>query len=197
MIYYFQNAIIVSLIFLSILSLTIVIERFIFLHNFRPQKKRLYNIKENLINKDLKKVEELCRLWFRAPLFLMIAKIIESKQSLIMMEKKIQRDIQEHYDNMEKRLSALSTIASVSPLLGLLGTVLGMIDAFFSITTSSEVTANLANGISNALITTALGLGVAIPSIIFYNLFLGKINSVVSYLERETQEILDYLGELK
>ncbi len=196
MIYYFQNAIIVLLIFLSILFLSIVIDRFISLHRFRPQKKPLDNLKQTLINRNFKRATELCHLWIKRPLFSMIHQIIEAKkQPLVMVEKKIQRELQEHYDNMEKRLSTLNTIASISPLLGLLGTVLGMIDAFFSITTSSEITASLASGISNALITTALGLAVAIPSIIFYNFFLRKINTNVSYLERETYGILEYLQE--
>ena len=87
---------------------------------------------------------------------------------------------------LECCLNALATIASVSPLLGLLGTVFGMIEVF-SVISSGGIgnAAALAGGISVALITTAAGLCVAIPSLLFYRYFRGKVDDLVVGMEQE------------
>ena len=87
---------------------------------------------------------------------------------------------------MEKHLSTLGTIASVAPLLGLLGTVVGMIEIFGS-QGAGAIAANpaqLAHGISIALYNTAAGLGVAIPSLIFWRYFRNRVDAYVSQLEQ-------------
>ena len=95
---------------------------------------------------------------------------------------------------LERNLNTLGTIAAISPLLGLLGTVLGMIKVFAVITTAGvgnpEV---LAGGISEALITTATGLAVAIPSLIFYRYFRGKINMLVVGMEEQAMQLIEIL----
>jgi len=96
--------------------------------------------------------------------------------------------------SLEKNLNALGTIAAITPLLGLLGTVIGMIKVFSVITTAGvgnpEV---LAGGISEALITTAMGLVVAIPSLIFYRYFRGKVNVLVVEMEQEAMQLVEIL----
>jgi len=92
---------------------------------------------------------------------------------------------------LERYLNTLGTIAAISPLLGLLGTVLGMIKVFTVITTQGvgdpEV---LAGGISEALITTAAGLSVAIPSLMFYRYFRGRIDMLVVRMEEEATKMI-------
>lgn len=86
---------------------------------------------------------------------------------------------------IRRHLTALGTIASVSPLLGLFGTVLGMISVFATL--SSEETVNaamLAGGISEALITTALGMLVAMPTLAGYNYLVGRVQLLVLEMER-------------
>lgn len=95
---------------------------------------------------------------------------------------------------LERYLNTLGTIASVTPLLGLLGTVIGMIKVFAAITTHGVGNPGvLAGGISEALITTAAGLSVAIPSLIFYRYFRGKIDELVLIMEEEALKIVDVM----
>lgn len=95
---------------------------------------------------------------------------------------------------MEKNLNTLGTIAAISPLIGLLGTVVGMIKVFAAITTSGVGNPEtLAGGISEALITTAAGLVVAIPSVIFYRYFRGKINHLVVNMEEQAMQLIEIL----
>jgi biopolymer transport protein ExbB len=95
---------------------------------------------------------------------------------------------------LERYLNILGTIASISPLLGLLGTVFGMIDIFNDITTAGTGNPNqLAGGIAKALITTAAGLSVAIPSLLCYRLFLRRVDGLVMELERESIKLVDAL----
>jgi biopolymer transport protein ExbB len=96
--------------------------------------------------------------------------------------------------SLEKNLNTLGTIAAITPLLGLLGTVIGMIKVFAVITTEGVGNPEtLAGGISEALITTATGLVVAIPSLIFYRYFRGKINRLVVDMEQQAMKLIEIL----
>lgn len=96
--------------------------------------------------------------------------------------------------DMERYLNTLGTIASITPLLGLLGTVIGMIDVFAVITTQGIGDAGvLAGGISKALITTAAGLTVAIPSLMFYRYFRGRVDELVVTMEQEALKMVEAL----
>lgn len=95
---------------------------------------------------------------------------------------------------MERYLNTLGTVAAITPLLGLLGTVIGMIKVFTAI--RLEGTGNaavLAGGISEALITTAAGLTVAIPSLFFYRFFQRKVDELVIYMEQEALKLVEVL----
>ena len=95
---------------------------------------------------------------------------------------------------MERYLNALGTIASITPLLGLLGTVIGMIKVFNTITTSGVGNASLlAGGISEALITTAAGLVVAIPTLMFYRYFRRLIDEYVIRMEEEALKLVEVI----
>ncbi len=94
--------------------------------------------------------------------------------------------------DMEKFLSTLGTIAAISPLLGLLGTVLGMVDVFTNIMIQGTGnTAVLAGGISKALITTAAGLSVAIPSVIFHRALTRKIDELLVLMEQDSAKLVE------
>jgi biopolymer transport protein ExbB len=93
---------------------------------------------------------------------------------------------------LERFLNTLGTIAGISPLLGLLGTVIGMINVFSTILAHGVGNANqLAGGISQALITTAAGLTVAIPSFFFYRYFKGKVESYVVSMEEQAINLIE------
>ena len=96
--------------------------------------------------------------------------------------------------DLERYLNTLGTIAAVAPLMGLLGTVMGMIKVFAEIMTQGTGNASvLAGGISEALITTAAGLCVAIPALIMHRYFTGRIDGIVVELQQETIKLVDAL----
>ncbi len=93
---------------------------------------------------------------------------------------------------LERFLNTLGTIAGISPLLGLLGTVIGMIKVFSTILEQGVGNANvLAGGISEALITTAAGLTVAIPSFFFYRYFKGRVEEYVVAMEEQAINLIE------
>ena len=96
---------------------------------------------------------------------------------------------------MDRFMTTLGTIAAIAPLLGLLGTVVGMINVF-SVITSQGVGSptELAGGISQALITTAAGITVAVPALIFHRYFRGKINDYAIEMEKETMKLIDTIN---
>jgi biopolymer transport protein ExbB len=97
---------------------------------------------------------------------------------------------------LERFMNTLGTIASVSPLLGLLGTVFGMIQMFLKILTTGVGDVNqLAGGIGQALISTAGGLCVAIPAVMFHRYFRGRIAEYVVDMEKQAMALLDTLDE--
>ncbi len=98
---------------------------------------------------------------------------------------------------LERYLGVLATVASISPLLGLLGTVQGMIKAFAQIQAKMGVVnpSDLAEGIGNALITTAAGLVVAIPTLVLYNYFVAKVDNMILDMEVSSSELVDLLTE--
>jgi len=94
--------------------------------------------------------------------------------------------------SLERYLNALGTIAGITPLLGLLGTVIGMIKVFQTIQLQGAGQAQLlAGGISEALVTTATGLSIAIPSYFFYRYFKARITALSLGLERATQALIE------
>jgi biopolymer transport protein ExbB len=98
--------------------------------------------------------------------------------------------------DLERYLNTLGTIASITPLLGLLGTVIGMIKVFSVITTQGVGDPGvLAGGISEALITTAAGLTVAIPALMFYRYFRGRIDELVVTMEQEALKMVEALHD--
>lgn len=95
---------------------------------------------------------------------------------------------------LERYLNTLGTIAAISPLLGLLGTVIGMIKVFGTISAQGLGDAGaLAGGISEALLTTAAGLVVAIPSLIAYRYFRGKVDALVVDMEQEALKLVEVI----
>ena len=95
---------------------------------------------------------------------------------------------------LERYLNTLGTVAAVTPLLGLLGTVIGMIKVFSVITTEGVGNPTvLSGGISVALITTAAGLSVAIPSLMFYRYLRGRVEELVVYMEQEAIKLVEVI----
>jgi len=125
---------------------------------------------------------------------ILAAGLVNRHHSREIMKESIE-DVGRHVvHQLSRYLNTLGTIAAITPLLGLLGTVLGMIDVFAVITTQGVGDpSQLAGGISKALITTAAGLSVAIPSLIFYRYFRGVLDSLVVSMEEEALKMVEVL----
>ncbi len=99
-------------------------------------------------------------------------------------------------DFLERGMVVLATIANVAPMLGFLGTVIGMISAFAAIEAAGQVEpALVASGIKVALITTAAGLTIAIPVNVFYNWFVSRIDTLITDMEKGAVAVLDLIWQ--
>jgi biopolymer transport protein ExbB len=104
---------------------------------------------------------------------------LEKEQKVLAIQKEMEEATSLELPMLEKNLSILATIASVATLVGLLGTVIGMIKAFSALATAGTPDpAALSAGISEALINTAIGIGTSAVAIIFYNVFTGMIDKL-------------------
>lgn len=122
------------------------------------------------------------------------AGLVNMEHSREVMKESIEETGRHVAHSLERYLTTLGTIASITPLLGLLGTVIGMIKVFNAILQEGVGDPNvLAGGISEALITTAAGLSVAIPTLIFYRYFRGKIDALVIEMEQESIKLVEVI----
>lgn len=111
------------------------------------------------------------------------------------MKESIEETGRQVVHELERYLNTLGTIASITPLLGLLGTVVGMINVFAAISTHGVGDPTvLADGISQALITTASGMTVAIPSLMFYRYFRGRVDELVIKMEDEAIQMVEMMS---
>lgn len=138
---------------------------------------------------------DLGKLKASSPLGRILAAGLANRNSpKIVMKEAIEEVGRQVVHEMERYLITLGTIASISPLLGLLGTVIGMIKVFSVIvTTGVGDPAVLAGGISEALITTAAGLSVAIPTLMFHRYFMGLVDNLVLGMEEQALKLVEVI----
>jgi biopolymer transport protein TolQ len=118
-------------------------------------------------------------------------------RNLVPLERSAQTAASEAVTALERRMTWLATIASVSPFVGLFGTVMGIIDAFHGLGSAGTATLRaVAPGISEALITTAAGLFVAVPAVVAYNQFTARIRVFASAVDDFCRELLNSLEEI-
>jgi biopolymer transport protein ExbB len=126
---------------------------------------------------------------------ILAAGLINRKHEREVMKEAIEDAGRHVVPELERYLNSLGTIAAISPFLGLLGTVLGMIQMFSGLGTQGiGDPAIIASGIGQALITTAAGLTVAIPSLMFYRYFRGHTSTLLLDMEREAIKLLEILS---
>ncbi len=122
------------------------------------------------------------------------AGLINSRHGRQIMKESIEEVASHEIHLMERYLNALGTIAAVAPLMGLLGTVFGMIQVFSEIMAQGTGQANvLAGGISEALVTTAAGLIIGIPALIAHRMLQRRVDEVVVFMEQEAIKLVDVL----
>lgn len=177
----------------SIISLAIIIERFWTLKRDKVIPDQLVNKVWHWVQNQELSAERLHELRDGSPLGRVLAAgLINASQARGVMKESIEDTGRHVVAELEKYLSALGTIAAVTPLLGLLGTVVGMIQVFSVITNVGVGSpGELAGGISQALITTAAGISVAIPSLIAHRYFRSKVDQLVVDMEQESLKLVD------
>ena len=118
-------------------------------------------------------------------------------RNLVPLERTAQTSASEAVTSLERRMTWLATIAATSPFVGLFGTVMGVVDAFHGLGTAGAATLRaVAPGISEALITTAAGLFVAVPAVVAYNQFTARIRILASAIDDFCRELLNSLEEI-
>ncbi|MCU7891978.1 MAG: MotA/TolQ/ExbB proton channel family protein [Candidatus Thiodiazotropha sp. (ex Ustalcina ferruginea)] len=179
----------------SIVALGIVFERL-----WSLQRKKVmpdYLMRQILqLHRDKKlDLADLNKLRTSSPLGrILAAGLINRDHNKEVMKEAIEEVGRQVVHELERYLNTLGTVASISPLLGLLGTVIGMIKVFSVIVTAGVGDPGvLAGGISEALITTAAGLSVAIPSLMFHRYFSGLIDRLVMGMEEQALKLVEVI----
>ncbi len=185
----------VPILLCSILAAAISVERFWTLQRTRITPKNLLAQVWSSLKADDMDSQKLRDLRSNSPLGQVLAAgIANAKRSRDIMKEAMQEAAGQVSHDLERYLTSLGIIASISPLIGLLGTVVGMIKVFTALMLQGAGNANvLAGGISQALITTAAGLSVAIPALIFHRFFLRRIEELVVTMEQEAGKLVDIL----
>ena len=179
----------------SVVAAAIIIERLWTLQQKRVLPDNLSRTvwkwvdKKQLNEKNIKALDESSPLGA-----ILAAGLMNRDRDRVVMKERIE-DIGRHViHDLERFLNSLGTIAAITPLLGLLGTVIGMIKVFAAITTHGVGDPSvLAQGISEALITTGAGLSVAIPALIGYRYLSSRVDSLVIQIEKEAMRLVDTL----
>ncbi len=180
------------LIIASITALALIAERMMFLRNKTIAPASLLNEVIQELKQRGVSDEMLARLEAGSPLGRVFAAGLKNvKSTPAVMKEAIEESGRSVTHELERFLTTLGTIASVSPLLGLFGTVVGMIEIFGAQNAVGNSPAVLAHGISVALYNTAFGLIVAVPSMIFYRHFRAKVDSLTVEMEQQAIKLVE------
>ncbi|MDO8587285.1 MAG: MotA/TolQ/ExbB proton channel family protein [Armatimonadota bacterium] len=183
----------------SIISLAVTIERFTAIRTATIDSEALTNrVQEHLLEGETRQALKQCE--HAAGL---VGNVLASALRLRVlnpnsMERAMQEEASKRTPELRKRLSWLDTIITIAPLLGLLGTVTGMIGAFHVISTKQGMSAPTAitGGVAEALIATAAGLIIAIGTLIGYNSLNERVSSVISDAEARANQLINIIGEI-
>jgi len=184
-----------ALLFTSIIGVAFIIERLITLTRARTDTRRLMKrVLDALHSKGVEAAAQECERT-RGPIASILhAGLKRADMGSEAVERSIVAAGTVETSFLERGLIWLSTVATVAPLLGFLGTVSGMINAFNAIAEAEQVNAKLvASGISEALITTATGLIIAIPMQTFHNYFIAQIDRFIIEMEESSADLVDTL----
>jgi len=180
----------------SIVGLAITIERFFVLRRATIDTREFMDTMRQVLRQNrIQEAIEICDETHAPVARIMKAGILKHNRSKEEIREAIEDAGHLEIPRLERHLSALATCGNISPLLGLLGTVSGMIKAFAEIQNKrGQVNpSDLAEGIGNALMTTAAGLTVAVPMYVVYNYFVTRVDNMVVEMEISSSELVDLL----
>ena len=176
----------------SVIAVALIIERSATLRQVRILPPRLVEQVVAVYQRDALSREALERLAQDSPLGIVLAAALRNHRSpRYVMKEAIEEAGRAVAHDLDRFLTTLGTIATASPLLGLFGTVIGMIEIFGSQSPTGTNPQQLAHGISIALYNTAFGIGIAVPSLIFYRHFRNKVDGFIVQMEQEAARLAD------
>jgi len=178
----------------SVIAVALIIERSITLRRSNILPPTLLEQVVSVYKRQGVSNDVLDRLGSDSPLGAVLAAGLRNHQSSrYVMKEAIEETGRGVGHQLERFLTTLGTIAAAAPLLGLFGTVIGMIEIFGSQSPSGANPQQLAHGISIALYNTAFGIGIAVPSLIFYRHFRHKVDTLVVEMELRAAKLVDIL----
>jgi len=189
--------IMVLIILLSIVAGVIIVERLLFFRRIRMDEEKFIDRLKSAIEKShYDEALDICENNITPLSNLMKVGIKHRSYGKSEIKESILAAANLEVPQLERYLTSLGTIAHISPLLGLLGTVTGNIKAFGVLGQMGSVgdPSLLATGISEALLTTAAGIIVSIPSVAFYNYLVGKANNTITNLENRVNDMVLFFG---
>ncbi|MDI6642257.1 MAG: MotA/TolQ/ExbB proton channel family protein [Elusimicrobiota bacterium] len=180
----------------SILSVAIIIERLLFFHRISSDIRLIKRLFYYLKRKEMEKAQQLCQRFSGVVFNILKSGLSKFTYGKEVIEEGMQEQSLYEIPKLEKYLPFLQALASISTLMGFTGTVIGMIRAFndivqYGISSPTVV----AKGIAEALITTATGLFIAIPTLLFYHYFSHRVERTMIEIEQYTTELLSFSKE--
>lgn len=189
--------VLILLLLLSVYSISVILERFFKLRSsISLSRKLIAYCRHPIRSENYQKVEDACHkdIVKNTPAAALILRLVrERHRSDAELEKISDSIIDWEISKLQRRLTVLGTLGSITPFIGLFGTVIGVMHAFKDLASTTAAGAGasiVAAGIAEALINTAAGLFVAIPAVIAYNYFLSKTNYFAKELESAANEII-------
>jgi biopolymer transport protein ExbB len=186
----------IVLIACSVLALTFIFERWLFYKQTNIDADRFFmKIREAFRNEGTERAISVCNSSL-SPLAAVVKSGLEETENTVEVAAEMMDAMAiEQRTKLEKNLNILGTLGNISPLIGLFGTVIGIIRAFHSLSVSGSAGPTvIAAGIAEALITTAAGLVVAVPAVVFYNYYLRRVETVMSEIESISKKVLVLMG---
>ena len=196
--------ILILLLLLSVYSISIILERFFKLRStVSLSRKLMAYCPHPLRSENYQKVEDPCRkeVVKNTPAAALILRLVQERnRPQAELEKIADSVIDWEVTKLQRRLTILGTLGSITPFIGLFGTVIGVMHAFKDLAANTATSAGasvVAAGIAEALVNTAAGLFVAVPAVIAYNYYLSKTNYFAKELENIADEIIYRRGDVE
>ena len=196
--------ILILLLLLSVYSISIILERFFKLRStVSLSRKLMAYCRHPLRSENYQKVEDACRkeVVKNTPAAALILRLVQERnRPQAELEKIADSVIDWEVTKLQRRLTILGTLGSITPFIGLFGTFIGVMHAFKDLAANTATSAGasvVAAGIAEALVNTAAGLFVAVPAVIAYNYYLSKTNYFAKELENIADEIIYRRGDVE
>lgn len=196
--------ILILLLLLSVYSISIILERFFKLRStVSLSRKLMAYCRHPLRSENYQKVEDACRkeVVKNTPAAALILRLVQERnRPQAELEKIADSVIDWEVTKLQRRLTILGTLGSITPFIGLFGTVIGVMHAFKDLAANTATSAGasvVAAGIAEALVNTSAGLFVAVPAVIAYNYYLSKTNYFAKELENIADEIIYRRGDVE